>query len=57
MILKFTCLSLSVSNANVSLEKLEHCVSVWITMSKLKLSGKTELLLIGSKLQREKIFN
>ena len=33
-------------------------VSAWMTGSKLKLNpGKTELLLIGTKLQREKILN
>ena len=54
-------MSLSVSNAKESLEKLQHClmcVSAWITGSKLKLNpSKTEFLLIGTKLQREKFFN
>ena len=43
-------MSLSVSNAKESLEKLQHClmgVSAW----------KTEFLLIGTKLQREKSLN
>ena len=51
-------MSLSVSNAKESLEKLQHClmgVSVWMTGSKLKLNpSKTEFLLIGSKLFSEK---
>ena len=51
-------MSLSVSNAKESLEKLQHClmgVSAWMTGSKLKLNpSKTEFLLIGTKLQREK---
>ena len=46
---------LSVSNAEKSLEKLQHClmvVSVWMTGSKLKLNhSKTEFLFIGTKLQ------
>ena len=54
-------MSLSVSNAKESLEKLQHClmgVSAWMTGSKLKLNpSKTEFLLIGTKLQREKILN
>ena len=54
-------MSLSVSNAKESLEKLQHClmgVSAWMTGSKLKLHpSKTEFLLIGTKLQREKILN
>ena len=54
-------MSLSVSNAKQSLEKLQHCltsVSAWMTGSKLKLNpSKTEFLLIGTKLQREKILN
>ena len=57
--LKFTCLS--VSNTKESLEKLQHClmgVSAEMTGSKLKLKpSKTECLLIGTKLQREKILN
>ena len=51
-------MSLSVSSAKESLEKLQHCllgVSAWMTESKLKLNpSKTEFLLIGFKLQREK---
>ena len=47
-------MSLSVSNAKESLEKLQHClmgVSAWMTGSKLKLNpSKTEFLLIGTKL-------
>ena len=54
-------MSLSVSNAKESLKKLQHClmsVSAWMTGSKLKLNpSKTEFLLIGIKLRREKIFN
>ena len=55
-------MSLSVSNAKESLEKLQHClmgVSAWMTGSKLKLinPSKTEFLLIGTKLQREKFLN
>ena len=54
-------MSLSVSNAKESLEKLQHClmgVSAWMTGSKLKLNpSKTEFLLIGTKLQREKFLN
>ena len=50
-------MSLSVSNAKESLEKLQHClmgVSAWMTGSKLKPNpSKTEFLLIGTKLQRE----
>ena len=53
--------SLSVSNAKEYLEKLQHClmgVSAWMTGSKLKLNpSKTEFLLIGTKLQREKFLN
>ena len=45
-------MSLSVSNAKESLEKLQHClmgVSAWMTGSKLKLNpSKTEFLLIGN---------
>ena len=52
---------LSVSNAKESLEKLQHCllgVSAWMTGSKLKLNpSRTEFLLIGTKLQREKFLN
>ena len=52
---------LSVSNDKESLEKLQHCVmavSTWMTRSKLKLDpSKTDFLFIGTKLQREKIFN
>ena len=51
-------MSLSVSE---SLEKLQHClmgVSAWMTESKLKPNpSKTEFLLIGTKLQREKFLN
>ena len=47
-------MSLSVSNAKKSLEKLQHClmsVSAWMTGSKLKLNpSRTEFLLIGTKL-------
>ena len=54
-------MSLSVSNAKESLEKLQHClmgVSAWMTGSKLKLNlRKTEFLLIGTKLEREKFLN
>ena len=54
-------MSLSVSNAKKSLEKLQHClmdVSAWMKGSKLKLNpSKTEFLLIGTKLQREKFLN
>ena len=54
-------MSLSVSNAKESLEKLQHCVmavSAWMTGSKLKLNlSKTDFLLIGTKLQQEKILN
>ena len=54
-----TQMSLSVSNAKESLEKLQHClmgVLAWMTGSKLKLNpSKTEFLLIGTKLQRKKI--
>ena len=54
-------MSLSVSNAKESLMKLQHClmgVSVWMTGSKLKLNpSKTEFLLIGTKLQRERFLN
>ena len=50
-------MSLSVSNAQKSFENLQHCVMAWITGSKLKLNpSKKEFLLIGTKLQREKIF-
>ena len=54
-------MSLSVSNAKESLENLQHCVmavSAWMTGSKLKLNpSKTEFLLIGNKIQREKFLN
>ena len=54
-------MSPSVSNAKESLEKLQHCsmgVSAWMTGSKLKPNpSKTEFLLIGTKLQREKFLN
>ena len=49
---------ISISNAEESLEKLRQYlmgVSAWMTGSKLKLNpSKTEFLLIGTKLQREK---
>ena len=48
-------------NAKESLENLQHCVmavSAWMTGSKLKLNpSKTEFLLIGTKIQREKFLN
>ena len=51
-------MSLSVSNAKESLENLQHCVmavSAWVPGSILKHNpSKTEFLLIGTKLQREK---
>ena len=54
-------MSLPVSNAKESLEKLQHClitVSAWMTGAKLKLKpSKTDFLLIGTKLQREKFLN
>ena len=54
-------MSLSVSNAKESLEKLQHCLigmSALMTGSKLKLNpSKTECLFIGTKLQREKFSN
>ena len=54
-------MSLFVFNANKSLENWQHCVmamSAWMTGSKLKLNpSKTEFLLIGTKLQREKFLN
>ena len=54
-------MSLSVSNANESFEKLQHCLmgmSACMTGSKLKLnSSKTEFLLIVTKLHREKFLN
>ena len=55
-------MSLSVSNANESFEKLQHlkvmAVSARMTWSKLKLNpSKIEFLLNGTKLQREKILN
>ena len=54
-------MALSVTNAKESLEKLQHClmcVSAWMTGFKLKLNpSKTEYLLIGTKLQREKLLN
>ena len=54
-------MSLSVSNAKESLEKLQHClmgVSAWMTGSKLKPNPrKTEFLLIKTKLQREKFLH
>ena len=52
-------ISLSVSNAKESLEKLQQClmgVWAWMTGSKLKLNpGKTEFLLIGIKTSARKI--
>ena len=54
-------MSLSVSNAIESLEKLQQClmsVSVWMTGSKLKLNpSNTEYLLIRTKLRREKVLH
>ena len=54
-------MSLSVSNAKESLEKLQHCVmavSAWMAGSKLKLNpSRTEFLFIGTKLKREKFLN
>ena len=54
-------MSLLVANAKGFLEKLQHCligVSAWTTGFKLKLNpSKTEFLLIGTKLQREKFLN
>ena len=54
-------MALSVYNAKESLAKLQNCVmalSAWMTGSKLKLNpSKTDFLLIGTKLQREKILN
>ena len=54
-------MSLSVSNAKESLAKFQHClmgVSAWMIGSKLKLNpSKTEFLLIGTELQREKFLN
>ena len=51
-------MSLSVSNAKESLEKLQHCllgVSAWMTGSKLKPNRrKIGCIFIGTKLQREK---
>ena len=53
--------SLSVANAKESLAKLQQYlmgVSAWMTGSKLNLNpSKTECLLIGTKLQREKFLN
>ena len=54
-------MSLSVSNAEESLEKLQQClmgVSDWMTESKLKLNpSKTEFLPIWTKLLREKFLH
>ena len=54
-------MSLSVSIAKESLEKLQHClmgVSAWMTGSKLKLNpSKVEFLLIWTKLKREKFLH
>ena len=51
-------MSLSVSNAKESLEKLQHClmgVPVWMTGFKRRLNpSKTLFLLIGAELQRKK---
>ena len=60
MILKFTCLY-QFQTLRKCLAKLQHClmsVPAWMTGSKLKLNpSKTEFLLIGTKLQREKFLN
>ena len=54
-------MSLSVSNAKESLEKLQQClmgVSAWMKGSRLKLNpSKTDCFLIGIKLQREKFLH
>ena len=54
-------MSLSISNAKESLEKLQHRlmgVSGWMTGPKLKLNpSKTKFIVIGTKLQREKLLN
>ena len=54
-------MSLSVSNAKEFLENLKHsvmAVSAWMTGFKLKPNpSKTEFLLIGTKLQREKFLS
>ena len=56
-------MSLSVSNTKESLEKLQHCVtavSAWMTGSNQGLQlnpSKTDFLLIGTKLQGDKILN
>ena len=53
-------MSLSVSNAKESLEKLQHClmgVSAWMTGSKLKLNPSKTFFFIGTKLRREKFLN
>ena len=54
-------MSLSVSNAKESHEKLQHCVmavSAWMTGCKLKLNpSKTEFLIIGIKVKREKFLD
>ena len=54
-------MSLFASYAKESLVNLQQCVmavSAWMTGSKLKLNpGKTEFLLIGTKLQPEKCLN
>ena len=51
-------MSLSVSNAKESLEKLQHClmgVPVWMTGFEQRLNpSKTLFLLIGAELQRKK---
>ena len=50
---------MSLSNAKESLENLQHCVmavSAWMAGSKLNLNpSKTEFLLIGTKIQHEKL--
>ena len=51
---------LSFSNSKESLEKLQQCLMgmpAWMTGSKLKLNPSQTEFNIGSKLQREKIFN
>ena len=56
-------MSLSVFNAKESLEKLQHCVtavSAWMTGSNQGRQlnpSKTDFLLIGTKLQEDKILN
>ena len=54
-------MSLSVTNAREFLEKLQHYlmgVSAWMTGPQLKLNpSKTEFLLIGTKLQQDKLLD